>query len=374
MSPNPDQRTDVVFHASVRSAPEEFSLIGLITVVLRYRRLVIGVAVGLFGLTVLGTLLQRSTYTATGSFVPSASDAGTLRLSGLAAQFGFAMPTGEPGESPEFYAGLLQSPEILKSVVETQFEFFAPPDRSGDSVLLSGNLIDLMRVDKGTYERSREFTMIKLRRRVTVTTVRETGGVRFSVTTNWPALSGHVANRILELLNEFNMESRRSQAAVERQFVEGRLDEVRDELLAAENLLQSFFQSNRDFQDSPQLTFHHDRLQRDVLHRQQVVTSLTESYEQARIDEVRNTPVLTVVETPTAPVYRNRRRLLLKGFLSLVLGGVLGLFSALGRDFLRRSRETDSYAYGEMVALRKEAFADLRKVIPRLRSGEPKER
>jgi len=91
-------------------------------------------------------------------------------------------------------------------------------------------------------------------------------------------------------------DTRQSQAAAERGFTEERMAEAQEELRAAENELQRFLQNNRQFQNSPELVFQHDRLQRRVAMRQQVYTSLVQSYEQARIDEVPNTPVITVVE------------------------------------------------------------------------------
>lgn len=369
MNPGPDQRTDVVVQTTLTTAPHEFSLIGFATVILRYRWSVIWVAAIVFALVVIGTFLQRRTYTAPGSFMPVSSDAGSLRLSGIAAQFGFAVPTGEAGESPEFYAELLRSPEILRPVVETEFEFIGKAARwFSDTSLITGNLIELYEVDRGTYDKSREFTVLKLGRNIAVRTERDIGVVRFSVTTFWPEVSAQIAAMLLELVNDFNLETRQSQATVERQFVEERLAEVEQELLTAENALQVFLQTNRDYQDSPQLVFERERLQRDVLHRQQVATSLAESYEQARIEEVRNTPVLTIVEKPRVPVFPNRRRLALKGVLALMFGCVLGVFVALGRDFLARSRETEPREYAEMVALGEEVFAGLRKFRPRRRS------
>lgn len=75
---------------------------------------------------------------------------------------------------------------------------------------------------------------------------------------------------------------------------------------------------------------------------QQVFTSLNQAYEQTRIDEVRDSPVITVVERPEVPVLPDRRRLMLKGILALMVGGMLGIFVAFGREFMIRGRQQEA--------------------------------
>jgi uncharacterized protein involved in exopolysaccharide biosynthesis len=66
-------------------------------------------------------------------------------------------------------------------------------------------------------------------------------------------------------------------------------------------------------------------------------TTLTQAYEQARIDEVRNTPVITVVEPPESPVRPDSRRLVSWLAVSLVVGVLAALAAALFAD-LRAGR------------------------------------
>ena len=92
----------------------------------------------------------------------------------------------------------------------------------------------------------------------------------------------------------------------EREFVEGRLAQSMAELTDAEARYEAFLTSNRLF-DSPQLSFERDRHEREVNMLQQVVTSLRTSAEQARIEAVRNTPAITVLDPARAPVKGNGR-------------------------------------------------------------------
>jgi uncharacterized protein involved in exopolysaccharide biosynthesis len=78
------------------------------------------------------------------------------------------------------------------------------------------------------------------------------------------------------------------------------MQELRDELREVEDRLERFHKQNRVVQ-SPELVFQRDRLSREVGMRQQVYGTMVQAFEQARIDEVRDTPVISRVLEPTLP-------------------------------------------------------------------------
>ena len=117
-----------------------------------------------------------------------------------------------------------------------------------------------------------------LTRIVTARVVRTSRIVQLSVATEWPSVSLAVATALVSGVNDYNRRTMQGQAAVERRFVEDRLTVARAELREAEDRLERFLVTNRQFGSSPELTFERDRLQRDVLLHQQVFTSLTQSY------------------------------------------------------------------------------------------------
>ncbi len=174
---------------------------------------------------------------------------------------------------------------------------------------------------------------------------------------------------MVQLVNEFNLRTRQSQAAAERRFIEHRVEQVRSEFRAAEDDLQNFLQNNRAFQNSPELLFQHDRLQREVSMQQQVFTNLMQSYEQARIAEVRNTPVITVVEKAEVPVMSDRGGLRIRILIGAFLGLLLGSFTAFFREYARRKQERQSSDLDEISELWEEAKQDLRRLAHRLKTG-----
>jgi uncharacterized protein involved in exopolysaccharide biosynthesis len=161
-----------------------------------------------------------------------------------------------------------------------------------------------------------------------------------------PVAARDVARAFVAQLDSFNLRTRQSQASSERKFTEARLNDARNQLRAAEDELMSFLQRNRDYRSSPQLTFVHDRLERNVFLNQRLFETLSQSYEQARIEEVRDTPVITVVEDPLIPAKADPRpfgRAVAAGLLlGIAAATVLGRRrDRLAREFRREFRGND---------------------------------
>lgn len=200
-----------------------------------------------------------------------------------------------------------------------------------------------------------EEAVAALRAIISSTEAKAIGGVRISVTTPWPSFSKALADRLISAVNRFNLETRKSQAAAERAFVEQRTAEAERDLRAAEDRLASFLQRNRQF-GSPELSFERDRLQREVTLRQQVYTSLVQSREEAKIREVRDLPVITVIESPKLPVTGEARKTVTRALVGGVVGALFGALFALMLHASSRARE----ATGEAA----EFFALLRQATP----------
>ncbi|TFG52998.1 MAG: hypothetical protein E4H37_04440 [Gemmatimonadales bacterium] len=337
--------------------PEDLSLLDLVATILGHRRLVFGIPIVLFVIVVIGTLVQPRTYTSRGAFVPQSDASSMARFSGLASQLGLSLPAQDAGQSPDFYAALLQSDEILGATVNAIYSF----EDKGEMVRTS--LTDFWGEEEDDLAIRREMATRHLRRQLSVSTSIKTGIVAVAFGSISPALSAQVVEKILALVNQFNLQTRQSRASSERKFIEGRLTEARGSLRAEEDDLQGFLQRNREYRASPQLAFQHDRLEREVTLRQQVVTQLSQAYEQARIDEVRNTPVITILERPAPPPLPDRRHLLFKGLLALIGGALFGATLGFGRETLRRSGSHEPAARAEAERLWKETVADAKRAV-----------
>lgn len=347
-------------------AAASVTIVRLVNLLLRRRRLVVGSGLFVFLVAVMVTLVTARSYTASASFLPQSQAQSPSSLTAIAAQLGFSAPAAQPTQLPAFYSDLLTSRELLYDAVETQYAFTGMNGLLwfADSTALEGDLVELFGMSGKNLARQTEKATRQLRRRIAVHLERETGVVTFSVTTQWPSLSQQIVVRLLDLVSEFNLLTRQSQAAAERRFIEERLAAVTQDVRQAEDRLATFLQRNRDFRNSPDLSFEHDRLQRDLNLRQDVLKSLTEAHEQARIEEVRDTPVVTLVEPPRLPGIPDRRRLILKGLVGLLAGMLIGAGAASWGALLERGRLVEPDAFEEFSALKREAAAGVRRFLP----------
>ncbi len=342
----------------------------LLNMVLRRWRVAIGVPVASIALAVSAALLPRSSFVATSEFMPQSTEATASRLSGLAAQFGFSIASpAASAESPDFYAQLIQSRELLEEVVNNQYQAHV----DGGMRVLTGNIQTLLLVSGSTPEVRLRRSVARLRKRIGVSVNLKTGVIVLRVTAPWPDLAEQINEKVLELVNRYNLTRRQTRAAAERQFVEARLREAQNDLASAEADLERFYERNRSFEHSPQLRFESARLQRRVDLRQQVYTSLAQSFEQARIEEVRNTPVITIIDRPQGSALRARGDILLSGFLGLLAGLALMLVWVFGREYLESQRLRHPADYAEFVTLRSALLARLipQRLARRREQGAP---
>jgi uncharacterized protein involved in exopolysaccharide biosynthesis len=318
-----------------RPAPDdEISLWEVLAVLLRRRWTIVVTTVLAVAAAVAFTLTRSDTFTTQASFRPQGSEASASQLMALASQFGVNVP-GSTGEeaSPAFYAELITSREILARLASKDYEVEGVGTASLDELFEIEEEDEALRL-RGTIETLRDAVL-------TVQTGRETGVVTVEARTDWPDLSLQIARNALDEIARFNLDTRQSQAAAERVFIEERVDSARGALMEAEAAMQAFLQANRQWENSPDLTFQHDRLDRDISLRQQVYTTLVQSFEQARISEVRDTPVITVLQAPFLPA-PDDRRLLLMVALGVVLGGMAGIVLAFVVEAMRRPAPGDA--------------------------------
>jgi uncharacterized protein involved in exopolysaccharide biosynthesis len=278
-------------------AEDDIELSQLSSFLRRHRRLLVAclIAGALLG-TIAGLAWPRR-YTASASFMPQGQNR-LSSLASLASQFGVSVPAVDAGRSPGFYATLMVSKNLLANVVQQRFT-----PQGGTPV----SLIDYLHAGGDNPAQRVESAVDKLSRKIGVTVDQKAGLVRVDVTMRDAVMSRDVARALMAEVDSFNLKSRQSQASQERQFAERRLAEAQVEKRQAEDELQAFLQRNRDFRSSPQLSFAYDRLADNVSLRQQLYTSIAQTFEQARIEEVRDTPVITVVESPMLPARPDSR-------------------------------------------------------------------
>jgi uncharacterized protein involved in exopolysaccharide biosynthesis len=347
-------------NAAANDNGDEVSLVALANVLLRRWKLMLGLPLAVALIAAAISLLLPHKYTATATILPEPEGQGqgvSGGMRGLVAQFGIGVGGGP--NSPAFYADVLQSRTITEQVLLGRFAHYRSSIFGDSATLLT------MIGAKGESTREQlEDGRKRLDKAMAVRVDNETNIVGISIETRSPRLSADVANVFVDLLNGFNLMTRRSNAAQRRAFVEARVVEVEGELRDAEETLKSFLEQNRQFKSSPDLQFQHERLARQVSIKQEVFTSLRRQYEEARIEEVNDTPVITVIDQAVPPAEKSsprRRRMVLLAFF-LATGVAVAV--AFTQEFLERARSRDDADFQALTASWSEMTAPLRAIIP----------
>ncbi|MFL5403229.1 MAG: GNVR domain-containing protein [Gemmatimonadales bacterium] len=301
-----------------RSA-EEVSLMDLLSPLVRRWKLLLGLPLALGFVVGLVSLVLPSVYTAQTTLTPvaptsSLSGGALSSLAGLAGQLGVS--TGGGGSvSPDFIANVLKSREVLTATLQSPFH------TSSDKRELP--LLEIMKV-KGRTDAQRLSRGVRILGALVQTKVdRATGIVTLLVKQRDPNLAADIANQMRVILNDFNLERRQSQSREQARFTKERLTEAETELRQAEAAQLRFLQANRDYRGSPLLDFEGSRLQRTVDLRQEVYVSLVKAYDEARISEVRDTPVITTIDSAVAPDHRSAPRPALNAAIAVLAGGMV---------------------------------------------------
>lgn len=340
---------------SATATPQErdLSLLTVGIVLLRWRRTIYRFVAGgaLLGLAL--ALLSPAKFRSTATFLPQGSQTGASGLALAASQLGLPVPSTGGFWVSGIFVSLLKSRTLLGPL-------------SVDTFTVAGveggpkSLMELLKVNSGTPALRLEKTIQLLQRKVvSASDDRRLGTVSLVVETSWPDLSLALAERLVRAVNAFNLQTRKSQASAERQFVETRVSETEKTLRAAENALQEFLLRNRVI-GSPALAFERDRLQRVVALQQQMYSTLVLNREDAKIREVRDTPVITVTEAPQAAARRVPRGVVRKVGIGMIAGFAVSILVLLVRQSARAASEQASSEADEIAVL----WAEFRKGLP----------
>src|SRR5690242_11470116 len=309
--PLPRSRT-ARFHTPMNNGQSMGSFRSLVQFVLRQWRIVGWTVGALVVIAVLLTVMKHRKYTATAAFMSESGKASAGGLSSLAAQLGVGV--GEAGsESPQFYVDLISRQSTLRALVDSSY-----PGAGGKRFR---NLVEYFDVSGESYPIRRDRAVDKLRRILDASANLKTGVVTVRASCDDPELARALVDRTLTLVNNFNLQRRKSRATAERDFVAERLAQAEGELRTAQDRQEQFFQTNAVV-TSPRLRLEAERLSQDVATKRALYTTLSQSYEQARIDAVRDTPVITTIEAPIVPAEPDSRGTV-RAIMFAVFGGLI---------------------------------------------------
>ena len=287
--------TDPIEIQQVENTGDIFSMISA----LWSRRKMIVLSVGI--LTVLGlavSLILPESFLASSVILPETDKSKVSALGGLSDLASLAgVNVGGEGSLVKLYPTILKSEAVLKNVVFNKYQTkgFSHPV----------NLIEYWEIDSKTPELQYETALKFLREELQVSMDNKTSVITISISMPEPQLAADILNSVTSELDQFIRNKRATSAGEQRKFVEGRLTEVKQDLTKSENSLKEFREKNRQVL-SPQLLLEQERLIRDVQINATIYTELRKQFELVKIEEVKNIPVINVMDPARTPAKKDK--------------------------------------------------------------------
>ena len=339
----------MVRDADQPAVSDHLSFTGWIAGILLRWRTIAAIACGSVLLGMSATVILPPVYQSRASFVANGSAGSALQkafgsnrgLDGLISQFGGGVG-GDPSESPNFYVQLISSRELLTRLLQSRF-----PNPRTDAPNDSATLLTILRIRKPDARRQLELGVQKMNKSIGLGLDSKTNLVWFSVDAQWGELSAQVANKVVDLVSSFDREIRVSKAKSTRVFLQMRYDSAQAALRGAEATQRYFYEKNRGIIGAPSLRYEEQRIRRDVDMASDLYVTLARQLEVARIDEINDAALITVIDSAVVPRKALWPRYWVMLFSASSLGLLAGLIGAGSATVLAhwRARNPESWGY-----------------------------
>jgi uncharacterized protein involved in exopolysaccharide biosynthesis len=284
------------------------------------RRKFIAIFTGIVtAISIVVSVLLPPYYKSTATILPETQSSRLSTLSGISDLAALAgVNVGGEGSLTKLYPTIIKSEAVLKDVIYARYKTEEFPD--------SVNLIEYWEIKEKKPGAAYEGALKTLREALDVSMDLKTSILSMSLETKEPRLSADIVNNVLDGLDRFILTKRTTSASEQRKFIEGRLAEVKDDLTKSENALKVFRERNRQISSSPDLLLQQGRLERDLQINNTLFIELKKQYEIAKIEEVKNMPVINVLDLARPAVYKDRPKrsvIVIIAFLLTFLGVVV---------------------------------------------------
>ena len=274
------------------------------------------------------------------------------QLQGLAAQFGISAPGGSEG-AQWVYSEIVKSRTLAKSVLKRKFDTNEyGPQKSLLQILTYGDEEPTVSID--TLEIHGANALIGM-----IEIESQGSFYNLSVSTFEPQFAADLCAVLIEELDRHQREYKTEKVKETRLFIEGRIIDIQKELESAEENLKVFRDRNRQIGQSPALLLEQQRLTRETAVLTGVFTTLKQQLEMTKIEEVKESTLIQVLDPPIAPFHRDSPNRRLSVLLSLILGFGLAVIVAFVKEYASNSDDDEKGKLREITELIKSNIAEL---------------
>ena len=284
-----------------------------------------------FAFCTIGTassFLLNKYYESEISLYPAKNDAGSSfgQFQSLAANFGINTPKNDQNFN---IPDVVKSRLIAKKVVTNKWNL-----NNG----LSMDLISFWALDSqiGFFSKKiPDSTIIieeaikKFANQVKVSEDKITGLIKITTSFQEPRLAAQIANFVGQQVEIYIQKENSAQSTKEKLFISERLAVVKKELEVSELELKEFKERNRGYEDSPELFMFFSQLFREVEAKKQLYLTLQQQLELARIEEVKRSPILHILDFAVPSVEKSYPNRKLFFAISMLLGLAISILRTL---------------------------------------------
>lgn len=274
-------------------------------------------------------------YTSTSKIMSSTG--GTVsQAAGIAAQFGINIPSNNT-EQKWVYPEILRSRTLAREIIKKNFILNNDGTEKTLLDILTNGIKKNNSADKAleSHAIDRFLSMIEIYENVT------TSILTLKINTFDPVFASQLNQALIQELDSHQRKYNKAKTSEAKIFIEERIIDVEKELVTAEENLKVFVDRNRRIENSPSLQLIRQRLSREVTVLTGVFTTLKQQLETTKIEEVKESNYVVVLDKPEIPLKRSKPNKKSTVLIMGIIGLSLGIFSAFIKDFLE-NRDDES--------------------------------
>jgi uncharacterized protein involved in exopolysaccharide biosynthesis len=179
----------------------------------------------------------------------------------------------------------------------------------------------------------------------------KTAILTLSINASEPNLAAKINQALIEELDAHQRKYNKAKTSDTKQFIEERILNTEKELMAAEENLKVFMYRNRRIENSPALQLEQQRLGREVTVLTGVFTTLKQQLETTKIEEVKESDYVVILDAPEAPLQRSKPNKKAMVILAGIFGVGLSVVIGFVREFAANSEKEEKDKMSEARAL-----------------------
>jgi uncharacterized protein involved in exopolysaccharide biosynthesis len=335
---------------------DTISLTELLLVLARHLKIIIITPTILCTYTIFYVLfIAQPVYESTAKIMSSSGGKSVSQAAGLAAQFGISLPTNQ--SEPEWvYPEIIKSRTLARAMLKRKFdtEKFGPQKPLLQILTYGGDEEPTVGLE----------TIIKagVNGVIGMIDIQQNGSFYdLTISAPEPVFARDVTIALIEELDAHQRDYNKAKTSEARQFIEERIIDTEMELRGAEEALKDFSDRNRRIGNSAALLLKQQRLSREVAVLTGVFTTLKQQLETTKIEEVKDSDYVTVLDPPEAPLQsskpKKKKMVIMAGFLGIGLGIVM----AFMKEFLHKNGEEDQ---GNMYKVKSLVLKNVTDLMP----------